>query len=172
MKKLMRILLLIIPLIVICTGILFFYQIKNSIYDKTGMVNYREHELIEVQYYMGGGMDGAYLSMTLKHCDDTFIYTYEEVTMLGQSPTIYSSTASNEDWEAIKRICIEKQALILGELEPDPLAMMILDAPSTHITFVLENDMISHSSNNLYPDFAKGIFSEIYNILIKLAPKS
>ena len=173
MKKLMKTLIILIPAVLLLMIGIFILQTRNSIVDKTGMINTREHELVSVEYYTGGGMDGGSFSMTL-HKDEqgNLNYTLESQTAPGQDVVEYSAKATEEDFNRIKAICAETQALILGELEPDPLASMVLDAPSSHITFILENNkFINLSSNDIYPDYAKTLFTDIYGALITLAPE-
>lgn len=139
----------------------------THIQDKTGMVRDMSDTVISCSYNEGGGMDGGSMRMEISIKDDGAVwFDYYNCPYNGADEETISRKVTFDALEEIRTICKKRSVLTWGELPESEL--VLLDAPTTSITFIYgDNEFYSISSNKELPAKGEGIFSEIFNVLEK-----
>ena len=157
----------IIVLVLIVSIFVFLRFIDSTVVDKGGMINYREHELTGVRYNSSGSMEGGFHSIELLPDKQGQLWLTEEKQQAnGAEIETKRIQATEEDLTQIRQLCVQYQALILGELKYSDL--MILDAATDSVTFYLQDEMITISSLHELPDSSIGIISAVHHVLSEM----
>ena len=164
--KKMKIIFIILLVIVVAVGgiaLYFKFNAKKHILDGPGMINTREGELTAVRYSCGGGMDGGslYYSITVTDNQGTAFFEYSYCPGAGQDTVTASKEVSVSCFDNIRTICRQTECLLRAE-NGKPSEFQLLDAPSTHITFIMhDEEFITMHSSYEYSESCNGIFSMI-----------
>ena len=155
----------IIVLVLIVSIFVFLRFIDSTVVDKGGMINYREHELTGVRYSSSGSMEGGFHYLELLPDEHGQLWITEEM-QAGNGTEIKTKRiqATEEDLAQIRQLCVQYEALILGELEYSDL--ILLDAATDRVTFYLQGtEMITISSQHELPENSSGIIYAVYQAL-------
>lgn len=145
----------------------WYYKTKFYVPDKGGMEQDLSDTVISCSYSEGGGMDGGSLYMQISIKDNGEVwFEYSNRPYNGAEEEEISRKLPFEALEEIRAICKKIGVLTWGELPEGEL--MILDAPTTSISFVYgDNEFYSVNSNKELPQKGRGLFSEICETLEK-----
>lgn len=170
-RTIMKIIIFLCYLLVAGLALLLLVILNSKPLDKDGMINFREHELIGVIYSSSGSSTGGYEYMSLMPDEHGELWFNYETMEANGAPIISHHTKADQNvLDELKTLCRQKELLIMGKLKESDL--ILLDAPVTTITFVLENDEVVISSSHELPEHAQGVFSDVYDALMKLNPES
>lgn len=143
----------------------WYYKTKFYIPDKGGMERDLSDTVISCSYSEGGGMEGGSMSMRIFLNENNEVwFEYYNQPFHGAEEESASFQIPYEAIEQIRLKCKEYGVLRWGEL--DYSEMIILDAPTTNISFAYgDKEFYSVSSNYELPRKGEGFFSAFYEIL-------
>ncbi len=161
---------LILVIAIICWVLLtifilfLFWLSRSEVKDKYGMVN-ESGKIIAFEYSSFGGMDG---SSTVKRIEKVnsqkakITYRYETVSGKVKEKTKKVPVKALQE---IDDIFVECDVANWGELKRSDLEL--LDAPTTRIVFITENESYAIYDYHETPKQGEGIFSNTITILEK-----
>lgn len=143
----------------------WYYKTKFYVPDKGGMERDLSDTVISCSYYTGGGMDGGSMSMRIYLNEKNEVwFEYYNQPFHGAEEESASYQIDNTSIKQIRQKCSEYGVLGWGEL--DYSEMVILDAPTTTVSFQYgDNEFYSVSSAYELPRKGNGFFSAFYEIL-------
>ncbi len=161
---------IVIILIVVILMILSVFAIKkyidNSLVDKYGMVKTPEEDIVLCRYSCGGGMDGSSETLEIRMTESgKAIVAYDYSSLTSDKEVSESAEVSADAITEIRDICKRYRIFSWGELRETE--EMLLDAPTTSVYVTTGEDEYSYSSNNIIPEYAAGITTELYNSMKK-----
>ena len=140
--------------------------IDNSLVDKYGMVRTPEEEIVLCRYSCGGGMDGSSETLEIRMTESgKAIVTYDYSSLTSDKEVSESAEVAADAITEIREICKKYRIFSWGELRETE--EMLLDAPITSVYVTTGEDEYSYSSNDIIPEYAAGITTELYNSMIK-----
>ena len=158
-----------IPIVIILITLSLFAlkrYMDNSVLDKNGMVRTPEEDIILCRYSCGGGMDGSSETLEIRITESgKAIVAYDYSSLISEKEISESAEVSFEAMKEIREICKKYRIFSWGELKETE--EMLLDAPITSVYVTTGEDEYSYSSNDIIPEYAAGITTELYNSMKK-----
>ena len=151
---------------ILITGIVgvWYYKTKFYVPDKGGMERDLSDTVISCSYSEGGGMEGSSMSMRIYLNEKNEVwFEYYNQPFIGAEEESASYRIDSTAIEQIRQKCGEYGVLGWGEL--DYSEMVILDAPTTTVSFQYgDKEFCSVSSAYELPRKGDGFFSAFYEI--------
>lgn len=160
-----KIIIILVVVILIALSVLAVKKhIDNSVVDKYGMVKTPEDDIILCRYSSGGGMDGSSESLEIRKSENGgTVITYDFTSLTSDKEISKSVEAPFTPLKEIRDICKKYRVFSWGKLKKSE--EFILDAPVSSIYISTGEAEYSFSNMDEIPENARGITTEIYNIM-------
>lgn len=168
-RKIMKLFFVIaVSIVIIIGGILMFFKANKKMFilDGPGMINTREGEVIGVRFSCGGGMEGESLYYSLKDQGNgqTALFEYSYCPSVGADTVMATKEVSLSYLDEIRSVCRTTECLLEAH-HGKQSELILLDAPVTHVVFLLQDEEIALHDSYEYGTKCVGVFSMVENEL-------